>query len=120
MVPQNRLLGNALEIGRGDINGIDIRQEGIRRIFRQRNLKIGIKLRSLCGIVRLPGLPEQLVYLRIRIAAIVGSLVCAEDFIGVVVWVERAAPADEIGLSPAQSTCASTCTRTSAPISRIC
>ena len=94
VVPQNRLLGNALEIGRSDIDCIDIGQEGIRGIFRQRNLEIGIKLRSFGGVVRLPGLPKQLVYLRIRIAAIVGGLVCAEDFIGVVVWVERAAPAE--------------------------
>ena len=89
VVPQNRLLGNALEVGRGDIDCIDIRQESIRGIFRQRNLKIGIELRSLCGIVRLPGLPEQLVYLRIRIAAVVGSLVCAEDFIGCLLYTSR-------------------------------
>ena len=101
MMSQHRIRCNAGKRCVRAVNGIQIAEESIRRIFRKRDLEILVIFSPFFRILCLAGLDQVLVHQFVGVARVVGALIRAKHLVGVIIRVKRRSPADDTARLPA-------------------
>ena len=94
-MPKHRVRIDAVDGGFGDIVRVDVADKGVGRIVRERVQEFAVILFADGVVAALARERQIFVHQRVRVARVVRALVRAEDLVGVVIGVKRAAPADE-------------------------